>query len=153
MMRVELNINGETIIREIDADLTLQKFLRSEGYYSVKCGCETSNCGACTVLLDEKPVLSCSVLSARAQGHKITTLEALREEAEEIGGYIADEGADQCGFCNPGYIISAIALFRQNPDPSDEEIRIWLSGNLCRCTGYEGQMRGFIKYRDARRKQ
>ena len=152
-MRVELNINGETIIREIDADLTLQKFLRSEGYYSVKCGCETSNCGACTILLDDKPVLSCSVLTARAQGHRITTLEALREEAEEIGGYIADEGADQCGFCNPGYIISAIALFRTNPNPSDEEIRIWLSGNLCRCTGYEGQMRGFIRYRDARREQ
>ncbi len=149
-MRVELNINNEKVVRDIDPDLTLQQFLRSEKYYSVKCGCETSNCGACSVLFDGKPVLSCSVLALRAQGHQITTLEGLQKEAEEIGAYIADEGADQCGFCNPGYIITAIALFRKDPFPSDEKIRLWLSGNLCRCSGYEGQLRGLIAYRDRR---
>ncbi len=149
-MRIELLINGEKITANIDADMTLQKFLRSRHYYSVKCGCETSNCGACTVLMDGRPVLSCSVLAARASGHEIETLEGMQKEAEEIGSFIADEGADQCGFCNPGYMVSVIALFRKNPDPSDEEIRIALSGNLCRCTGYEGQMRGFIKYHDRR---
>ena len=149
-MRVELNINNEKIVRDIDPDLTLQQFLRSEKYYSVKCGCETSNCGACSVLFDGKPVLSCSVLALRAQGHQITTLEGLQKEAEEIGAYIADEGADQCGFCNPGYIITAIALFRKDPFPSDEKIRLWLAGNLCRCSGYEGQLRGLIAYRDRR---
>lgn len=149
-MQINLRINHENIRAEIDPDMTLQKFLRSHKYFSVKCGCETSNCGACSVLLDGKPVLSCSVLAARAEGHEIETLEGLQKEAEEIGAFIADEGADQCGFCNPGYIITAIALFRENPDPSDEEIKIWLSGNLCRCTGYEGQMRGFIKYREWR---
>ncbi|MBQ9037603.1 MAG: (2Fe-2S)-binding protein [Erysipelotrichaceae bacterium] len=149
-MQINLRINHENIRAEIDPDMTLQKFLRSQKYFSVKCGCETSNCGACSILLDGKPVLSCSVLAARAEGHEIETLEGLQKEAEEIGGFIADEGADQCGFCNPGYIITAIALFKENPDPSDEEIKIWLSGNLCRCTGYEGQMRGFIKYREWR---
>ena len=150
-MQARFIINNEVIERNIDPDMTLQKFLRKEGYYSVKCGCETSNCGACTVLLDGKPVLSCSILAARAAGHQIETLEGLQKEAEEIGAYVADEGADQCGFCNPGYIITMIALFRQNEDPDDQTIREWLAGNLCRCTGYEGQMRGFIKYRDSRR--
>ena len=150
-MQIELNINNRKVCADIDPDMTLQKFLRKEKYYSVKCGCETSNCGACSVLMDGKPVLSCSVLVCRAQGHKIETLEGLQKEAEEIGAFIADEGADQCGFCNPGFIITAIALFREDPDPSDEKIKIYLSGNLCRCTGYEGQMRGLIKYREQRR--
>ena len=150
-MQARFIINNEVIERDIDPDMTLQKFLRKERYYSVKCGCETSNCGACTVLLDGRPVLSCSILAARAAGHQIETLEGLQKEAEEIGAYVADEGADQCGFCNPGYIITMIALFRQNEDPDDQTIREWLAGNLCRCTGYEGQMRGFIKYRDSRR--
>ena len=97
-MQARFIINNEVIERNIDPDMTLQKFLRKEGYYSVKCGCETSNCGACTVLLDGKPVLSCSILAARAAGHQIETLEGLQKEAEEIGAYVADEGADQCGF-------------------------------------------------------
>lgn len=150
-MQIELIINSKKVCADIDPDMTLQKFLRKQKYYSVKCGCETSNCGACSVLMDGKPVLSCSVLACRAQGHRIETLEGLQKEAEEIGGFIADEGADQCGFCNPGYIITAIALFREDPDPSDEKIKTYLSGNLCRCTGYEGQMRGLIKYREYRR--
>ena len=150
-MQARFIINNEVIERNIDPDMTLQKFLRKERYYSVKCGCETSNCGACTILLDGRPVLSCSIPAARAAGHQIETLEGLQKEAEEIGAYVADEGADQCGFCNPGYIITMIALFRQNEDPDDQTIREWLAGNLCRCTGYEGQMRGFIKYRDSRR--
>lgn len=150
-MQARFIINNEVIERDIDPDMTLQKFLRKERYYSVKCGCETSNCGACTILLDGRPVLSCSILAARAAGHQIETMEGLQKEAEEIGAYVADEGADQCGFCNPGYIITMIALFRQNEDPDDQTIREWLAGNLCRCTGYEGQMRGFIKYRDSRR--
>ncbi len=149
-MEATFIINNETVVKTIDPDMTLQKFLRREHCYSVKCGCETSNCGACTVLLDGKPVLSCSILAARAAGHKIETLEGLQKEAEEIGAFIADEGADQCGFCNPGYIITMIALFRQDSDPSDEKIKTWLAGNCCRCTGYEGQMRGFLRYRDQR---
>ena len=90
------------------------------------------------------------MLVARVDGCKVDTLEGLQKEAEEFGGFIADQGAEQCGFCNPGMIMNAIALFRENPDPSDEEIKEYLAGNLCRCSGYEGQMRGikaFLEYK------
>lgn len=141
-MLVEITVNGKKVKKEIDADMVLLDFVRQAGCYSVKRGCETSNCGLCTVFLDEKPVLSCSVLAARANGHSVTTLEGLQEEAEEFGAFIADQGAEQCGFCNPGLMMNAIALFRENPDPNEEEIKEYLSGNLCRCSGYEGQLRG-----------
>ena len=141
-MLVEITVNGKKIKKEIDADMVLLDFVRQAGCYSVKRGCETSNCGLCTVFLDEKPVLSCSVLAARANGHSVTTLEGLQEEAEEFGAFLADQGAEQCGFCNPGLMMNAIALFRENPDPNEEEIKEYLSGNLCRCSGYEGQLRG-----------
>ena len=91
-------------------------------------------------------MLSCSVLAARANGCKVDTLEGLQEEAEEFGSFIAGQGAEQCGFCNPGMIMNAIALFRENPDPSEEEIKEYLAGNLCRCSGYEGQLRGILNF-------
>lgn len=141
-MKISLMLNGTKIEREIAPDLLLIDFVREEGCYSVKRGCETSGCGLCTVFLDEKPVLSCSVLAARADGHAVTTLEGLQKEAEEFGAFIADQGAEQCGFCNPGMIMNAIALFRENPDPTEEEMKEYLAGNLCRCSGYEGQLRG-----------
>ena len=107
-MQISLTLNGKKITEEIAADLLLIDFVRNHGCYSVKRGCETSNCGLCTVFLDEKPVLSCSVLAARADGHKVDTLEGLQEEAEEFGSFIAGQGAEQCGFCNPGMIMNAI---------------------------------------------
>ena len=122
-MKISLMLNGTKIEREIAPDLLLIDFVREEGCYSVKRGCETSGCGLCTVFLDEKPVLSCSVLAARADGHAVTTLEGLQKEAEEFGAFIADQGAEQCGFCNPGMIMNAIALFRENPDPTEEEMK------------------------------
>ena len=149
-MEVTLTLNGKRITRSVDADMALLDFVRNEGCYSVKRGCDTSNCGLCTVFLDDKPVLSCSVLVARADGHKVTTLEGLQKEAAEFGAFIADQGAEQCGFCNPGMIMNALALFRENPEPSEEEIKEYLAGNLCRCSGYEGQLRGihaFMEYK------
>lgn len=149
-MKISLMLNGTKIEREIAPDLLLIDFVGEEGCYSVKRGCETSGCGLCTVFLDEKPVLSCSVLAARADGHAVTTLEGLQKEAEEFGAFIADQGAEQCGFCNPGMIMNAIALFRENPDPTEEEMKEYLAGNLCRCSGYEGQLRGmkaFLEYK------
>ncbi len=149
-MKISLVLNGKKIEEEIRPDLLLIDFVREHGCYSVKWGCETSGCGLCTVFLDEKPVLSCSVLAARADGHTVTTLEGLQKEAEEFGGFIADQGAEQCGFCNPGMIMNAIALFRENPDPTEEEMKEYLAGNLCRCSGYEGQLRGmkaFLEYK------
>lgn len=145
-MLVTITLNGKKVHREIAPDELLLDFVRAESCYSVKCGCETSNCGLCTVFLDEKPVLSCSVLAARADGHAVTTLEGLQEEAAQFGAFIAGQGAEQCGFCNPGFIMNALALFRENPDPDEDEIREYLAGNLCRCSGYEGQLRGILDF-------
>ena len=145
-MIVTITLNGKKIIEDISADMTLYQFVREHGCYSVKCGCETTNCGLCTVFLNDKPVLSCAVLAARADGQKVETLEGLQKEAEEFGRFIADQGAEECGFCNPGMIMNAIALFRENPDPNEEEIKEYLSGNLCRCSGYEGQLRGIMNF-------
>ena len=151
-MDIKIKVNGTLICESVSPDLLLLDFLRKHGCYSVKRGCETANCGLCTVLLDETPVLSCSVLCARADGHEVYTLEGLQEEAEEFGSFIAGQGAEQCGFCNPGMIMNAIALFRENPDPSDDEIREYLAGNLCRCSGYEGQLRGIHDFLEYKRK-
>ena len=145
-MEIKLNLNGKPVSAEVPADKLLIDFLRERGCYSVKRGCETANCGLCTVFLDGKPVLSCSTLAARASGHKVETLEGLQEEAKEFVGFIADQGAEQCGFCNPGFVINTIALLRENPDPTDDEIREFLAGNLCRCSGYDGQLRGIRAY-------
>ena len=150
-MEIKLKLNGKAVTAAVEADTTLFDLLRQKGCYSVKCGCETSNCGLCTVFLDEVPVLSCSVLAARADGHAVTTLEGLQEEAADFVGFIADQGADQCGFCNPGFVMNTIALLRENPDPTDDEIRAYLAGNLCRCSGYDGQLRGIRAYLDSRK--
>ncbi len=150
-MEIKMILNGRQIIRKISPDLLLLEFVRAEGCRSVKRGCETSNCGLCTVLMDGTPVLSCSMLAARAAGHRIDTLEGLTAEAEEFIGFIADQGAEQCGFCNPGFVMNTIALLRENPDPTDDEIRQFLAGNLCRCSGYEGQLRGIRAFLDSRK--
>ena len=149
-MDITLTLNGKKVTDQIDPDLTLFDFLRNHNCYSVKCGCETSNCGLCTVFLDDTPLLSCSTLAIRANGHSVTTLEGLQEEAREFVGFIADQGADQCGFCNPGFVMNTIALLREIPDPTDDEIRSFLSGNLCRCSGYEGQLRGIRAFLNSR---
>lgn len=145
-MLVSINLNGKTINQEIEPDMLLIDFVRENGCLSVKRGCETSNCGLCTVLLEDKPVLSCSVLAARADGKRVHTLEGLQEEAAEFTQFIADQGAEQCGFCNPGFIMNTIALLRENPSPSEDEIKEYLAGNLCRCSGYEGQLRGIQEF-------
>ena len=145
-MEITVTLNGKLIKDDIAGDMVLLDFVRKHGCYSVKRGCETSNCGACTVFLDDKTVLSCSVPAMRADGKTVTTLEGLQDEAKEFGEFIADQGADQCGFCNPGFIMNALALFRENPDPSEEEIKEYLAGNLCRCSGYEGQLRGIQEF-------
>jgi carbon-monoxide dehydrogenase small subunit len=105
-----------------------------------------------TVFLDEKPVLSCSVLAARVNGRSVTTLEGLQEEAAEFGAFIADQGAEQCGFCNPGFIMNVLAMERELKDPTEEEIKEYLAGNLCRCSGYMSQLRAVKKYLDAKQK-
>ena len=153
-MQINIILNGVKVSADVAPDTLLLDLVRSLGCKSVKRGCETSNCGLCTVFLDDKPVLSCSVLAARADGRRVTTLEGLQEEAAEFGGFIADQGAEQCGFCNPGFIMNALALFREKEYPTEEEIKEYLAGNLCRCSGYEGQLRGiqnFLAWKKAKK--
>lgn len=150
-MLIQMILNGKPVRRDVPPDTLLLDLVRELGCVSVKRGCETANCGLCTVLLDGTPVLSCSVLAVRCDGRAVTTLEGLQEEAAEFTGFIADQGAEQCGFCNPGFVMNTIALLRENPDPTDEEIRAYLAGNLCRCSGYEGQLRGIRAFLNSRK--
>lgn len=145
-VKIQVKINGKQHCDEVAADMLLLDYVRTKGCYSVKRGCETANCGLCTVHLDGTPVLSCSVLAVRANGHAVTTLEGLREEAEEFGAFLADEGAEQCGFCSPGFIMNVLAMVNELENPSQEEIKAYLVGNLCRCTGYMGQLRAIEKF-------
>lgn len=145
-MELEFTLNGKPLLTEVKADTTLYQLLREEGCYSVKCGCETTNCGLCTVLLDGKPVLSCSVPALRVAGRSVVTMEGLQEEAAEFGAFLAAEGAEQCGFCSPGFIMNVLAMTKELEDPDMDEIKEYLAGNLCRCTGYMGQLRAISKY-------
>lgn len=145
-MQIKCTINGQTYNEVIEDDLILLDFLRLKGFLSIKRGCDTSSCGLCTVWLEENPVLSCSVLAASVNGKAITTLEGLQEEAKAFGHFLASEGADQCGFCSPGLVMTVIAMKKQLHKPSEEEIKHYLTGNLCRCTGYMGQLRAITKY-------
>ncbi|MBS5111297.1 MAG: 2Fe-2S iron-sulfur cluster binding domain-containing protein, partial [Coprobacillus cateniformis] len=115
-MKIKINLNGKEIVSTIEPDTLLIDFLRQQGCLSVKRGCDTSNCGLCTVFQDDQPILSCSVLAARAAGHKIVTLEGMQKEAQGFAEFIADQGAEQCGFCNPGMMMNAMALLRENND-------------------------------------
>ena len=150
-MQVNIILNGTKVTAEAAPDTLLIDFVRAHGCYSVKRGCETSNCGLCTVFLDDVPVLSCSVLAARADGHRVTTLEGLQEEAAEFGAFIADQGAEQCGFCNPGFIMNVFAMLKELDDPTEEDILEYLSGNLCRCSGFVGQTRSILKYLECKK--
>ena len=145
-MEIEFTLNGKVIYAEIKDDTSLFDLLRAKGCYSVKCGCETENCGLCTVLVDGKSVLSCSMLAARVDDRDVVTLEGVQKEAEEFGMYLAGEGAEQCGFCSPGLIMNVLAMEKELVQPEEDAVREYLAGNLCRCSGYMGQMRAIRKY-------
>ena len=145
-MEIEFTLNGKVTYAEIKDDTSLFDLLRAKGCYSVKCGCETENCGLCTVLVDGKSVLSCSMLAARVDDRDVVTLEGVQKEAEEFGMYLAGEGDEQCGFCSPGLIMNVLAMEKELVQPEEEAVREYLAGNLCRCSGYMGQMRAIRKY-------
>lgn len=151
-MEIRFRLNGKQVQAEVRPDTVLLDLVRELGCYSVKRGCETANCGLCTVWLDGKPVLSCSTLALRADGCHVTTLEGLQKEAEEFGMFLAAEGGEQCGFCSPGFIMNVLAMERELKDPTEEEIKEYLAGNLCRCSGYMSQLRAVKKYLDAKQK-
>jgi carbon-monoxide dehydrogenase small subunit len=144
-----LKVNGDTYPVEIEPDRSLLSVLRTEiGLTGSKEGCDDSECGACMVLLDGKPVNSCSYLALQAEGREVTTVEGLAGDGDELHPLqraFLEEGGVQCGFCTPGMLISATALLEQNPKPTEEEVRLALSGNLCRCTGYQGIANAVLK--------
>ncbi|SDY76826.1 carbon-monoxide dehydrogenase small subunit [Proteiniborus ethanoligenes] len=134
---VILNVNGEKRKAIIKPSDTLLRVLREElGLTGAKPGCENGDCGACTILLDGKPVKSCMMLAVEAIGMEIITIEGLNNT--EIQQAFYEEGGFQCGYCTPGFLLNSYALLEEKPDAEDEEIKEWLKSNLCRCTGYEG---------------
>lgn len=145
-MKISFWLNGVKREEEVQPDTMLLDFLRSLGCLSVKRGCETANCGLCTVMVEERPVLSCSTLAVRIDGKRVVTLEGMQKEAEEFGTFLAGEGAEQCGFCNPGFIMNIFAMLKELENPTEEQIREYLAGNLCRCSGFVGQTRSILKY-------
>ncbi|MEQ6901916.1 (2Fe-2S)-binding protein [Nocardioides sp. YIM 152588] len=144
MMPVSLVVNGEPVTREVEPRQLLVHFLRDDlGLTGTHWGCDTSNCGACVVLMDGEPVKSCTVLTAMAGGHEVRTVESLERDGyldPVQQGFIECHGL-QCGFCTPGMLMSARALLDANPTPSDDEVREAISGQICRCTGYRSIVR------------
>lgn len=145
-MLIKLKVNGCFHEVQCQTDEYLSDTLRRLGYLSVRQGCDTGTCGACTIHLDGIAVLACITLTALAQGKCVTTLEGIPGPAQRIGSLLVDEGADQCGYCSSGLIMSILYLESVVPEPTDEDIRHYLSGNLCRCTGYAGQLRAVKRY-------
>ncbi|WP_067489294.1 (2Fe-2S)-binding protein [Actinomadura hibisca] len=144
MPRIRVEVDGVPYEDDVEPRLLLVHYLRDRlGKVGTPVGCDTSNCGACTVLLDGLSAKSCSVLAVQADGHEVTTVEGLGTGARPhpMQRAFHEEHALQCGYCTPGMIMAAIDLLRENADPSDEEIRDGLEGNLCRCTGYQNIVR------------
>jgi carbon-monoxide dehydrogenase small subunit len=144
MTRIEVTVDGVRYSDEVEARLLLVHYLRDRlGKVGTPIGCDTSNCGACTVHLDGMSVKSCSVLAVQADGREVTTIEGLRRNGQlhPMQQAFHDNHALQCGFCTPGMVMAALDLLRDNPSPTDEEIRDGLEGNLCRCTGYQNIVR------------
>lgn len=141
-MRVTMTVNGREVSRDVEPRRLLVHFIREDlGLTGTHVGCDTSNCGACTVHLDGEAVKSCTVLAVQADGAAITTIEGL-EPAEGMQFHPVQQGFHechglQCGYCTPGMVMASVALLQDNPDPTEEEIRLGLEGNLCRCTGYQ----------------
>ncbi len=146
-MKLDIKLNGAPKTFLIKDDEYLLDVLRDNGITSVKRSCDTSSCAMCTVLLDGKPVLSCSFLASRAQGKSITTVEGIKKEAEVFFKAMNQEGAIQCGYCDTSLALTVYAMVQElGADLSEDQIRHYINGNVCRCTGYVSQMRAIKTY-------
>ncbi len=138
-IRTELIVNGEDVSEDVEARLLLIYFLRRKlGLRSPHVGCDTTNCGACTVLMDGVAIKSCTIFAYQANGHEVTTLEGISDsdKLHPLQKAFTEKHALQCGYCTPGMIMASISLLKRTPDPTEQEIRNGISGNLCMCTGY-----------------
>jgi carbon-monoxide dehydrogenase small subunit len=152
-MRVELTVNGDPYRREVEPDATLLSLLRDTlGLTGTKWGCMTGDCGACTVLVDAEPVVSCLQLARQVDGGEVTTVEGLGPDGElgDLQAAFVSNGAAQCGFCTPGMLMAAEALLRRNESPTEAEVRDAVAGNLCRCTGYNKIVDAIIEAAETR---
>ena len=145
-MLVKFYLNDTLVSYDVRPDEYLAETLRSHGIKSVKVGCNESTCGSCTLLLEGKPVMSCSVLTASIENKHVTTVEGIQEEAAKIAYHFAEEGADQCGFCNVGYALVVYSLKKTIKNPTDEQILDYIVGNLCRCSGLQSQLNAIKAY-------
>ncbi|WP_375595572.1 (2Fe-2S)-binding protein [Algihabitans albus] len=139
MLTVSMTVNGQQVTKEVDPRTLLVQFLREHlSLTGTHVGCDTSQCGACVIHVDGASVKACTMLAAQADGSDITTIEGLAQNGElhPMQAAFKEHHGLQCGFCTPGMIMSAVDLLQQNSDPSEQEIREWLEGNICRCTGY-----------------
>ena len=151
-MLVRFKLNGLDQEVNVKANEYLLDTLRNIGVSSLKKGCDGSSCGVCTVLVNGHPALSCSILSLQVEGKEITTVEGIQEEASKIAECFALEGADQCGYCNSSFALTIHALSKELNNPSDLEIKQYLVGNICRCTGYYAQLKAVKRYLEGLRK-
>ena len=145
-MKLKFYLNDTQVEWDIEPDEYLAQALRRNGILSIRIGCNETACGSCTVLIDEKPVLSCGVLAAKVEGKHVTTVEGIQEEANKLADYFGDEGADQCSFCAVGFALIVHALKREYKNPTEEQIKDYIVGNICRCTGYQSQLKAIKKY-------
>lgn len=141
-------LNGKRKLFEVRPDERLSETLRKNGCFSVKVGCGQGACGACTVWIDEKPRLSCLILTARLENRSVITLEGVQKEAAEFAEYFVSEGAEACGFCAPGFVMTVLAMKKELPNPTPEQMKEYLNGCLCRCTGYISKSRAVKRYID-----
>lgn len=145
-MKVRFQLNHQEECWDVSPNEYLLDSLRAHHITSVKRGCDTTSCGVCTVLLNGKPVPSCSVLTVSIADKDVLTVEGISKEAERLSEYMGHQGADQCGYCNPSLALTVYAMKQEIAHPTDKDIREFLVGNLCRCTGYHGQQEAILKY-------
>ena len=145
-MLVTFFLNNTEVSYSVNPGEYLADTLRKHGLKSIKVGCNESSCGSCTILVDNKPMMRCSLLTDSVEGKHITTIEGIQEEAAKISRCFSEEGADQCGFCNVGYALVIYSLKREYKNPTDEEIKNYIVGNLCRCSGLHSQMNAIKAY-------
>jgi len=155
-MKIAITVNGERHEADVEPRLLLAYFLRDNlGLKGTNVGCDTSSCGSCTVLIDGESVKSCTVLTVQADGSDVTTIEGLAGDGalHPVQQAFHENHALQCGFCTPGFVMATVSLLKESPSPSEEEIRLGLEGNLCRCTGYEPIILAILETAERRRAQ